>query len=86
MSTWKRGLALAGAVLALAAGPALLTSTPATAAPAAAPSNIAPGYWSFDGYYSSFAACQADGRRSSRIYECRYDASIALYGLWLWVN
>ncbi|RBQ17904.1 hypothetical protein DP939_21230 [Spongiactinospora rosea] len=91
----KRGLALAGTVLALAAGPALLASTPAAAAaPVAAPSSIAAGHWSYDGYYygdaAGYDACHRDGRLSSHPYECRYypkgwDGK-PKYELWIWVN
>ncbi|MDF5758635.1 hypothetical protein [Spongiactinospora sp. TRM90649] len=93
MSIWKRGLALAGTALTLAAGPALLGSAPAAAAPITAPSNMAAG-WSYQGAYpgtpSGLNACHRDGRQSIHPHECRYVPEnwpvAARYQLWFWVN
>ncbi|MEV4890373.1 hypothetical protein AB0K48_13375 [Nonomuraea sp. NPDC055795] len=75
-----------------AAGPALLGSAPAAAAPVTAPSSSAAGHWSYNGsYYPDIFGkrkCHRDGRRSVCPYECRlvFAGRVPGWELWMWIN
>ncbi|KAB7852324.1 hypothetical protein [Streptomyces mobaraensis] len=86
----RRNVASIGLAAALMFGAGIATAGSAVAdqsvsAPVVSRTSIAPAEWQFSGFYSSYESCRISGRTSGTQFSCRYDASVPVWRLFLWL-